>query len=222
MYKKITLSFFLFFGFSIMVSAQCTSCINDENTFCYQNEKFEGYCAMFKDGQNVLQLSKKKKKKEVPFYKDETLENLLKIAGNKKLKLSAVDILFIQESLKDWNIENRKLGHEYTDSGLGIKILKEGTGVFPKKGETVVVHYSGFLEDGKKFDSSFDRDEPFSFPLGQGRVIKGWDEGVAKLKIGSRAILKIPASIGYGARGAGGVIPPNATLYFEIELLSVK
>ncbi|MDP8204534.1 MAG: FKBP-type peptidyl-prolyl cis-trans isomerase, partial [Candidatus Tenebribacter mawsonii] len=89
-------------------------------------------------------------------------------------------------------------------------------------GNTVSVHYSGYLEDGTMFDSSVKRDQPFSFTLGMGRVIKGWDEGVAMMKIGDKVQLIIPSSLGYGANGAGGVIPPNATLVFDVELLEVK
>ncbi len=93
----------------------------------------------------------------------------------------------------------------------------------PKAGETVVVHYTGTLTNGIKFDSSRDRGQPFEFPLGAGRVIKGWDEGIAKLRIGDQAILVIPPTLGYGARGAGGgEIPPNATLIFIVELVNIK
>ncbi|MBI5569196.1 MAG: FKBP-type peptidyl-prolyl cis-trans isomerase [Desulfomonile tiedjei] len=109
-----------------------------------------------------------------------------------------------------------------TPSGLQIDVIKEGQGPQPKPGQTVVVHYTGTLPDGKKFDSSRDRGQPFSFQLGAGQVIKGWDEGLAAMKVGSRAKLTIPANLGYGARGAGGVIPPNATLIFDVELLDAK
>jgi peptidylprolyl isomerase len=113
-----------------------------------------------------------------------------------------------------------------TASGLQIIDSKEGTGASPKPGQTCVMHYTGWLyengQKGKKFDSSVDRNEPFDFPIGQGRVIKGWDEGVASMKVGGKRTLIIPPALGYGARGAGGVIPPNATLMFDVELLAVK
>ncbi len=109
-----------------------------------------------------------------------------------------------------------------TASGLDYIDVKVGTGAEAKAGQTVSVHYTGWLVNGTKFDSSKDRGQPFSFPLGGGRVIKGWDEGVAGMKIGGVRKLIIPSELGYGARGAGAVIPPNATLIFEVELLGVQ
>jgi len=113
-----------------------------------------------------------------------------------------------------------------TPSGLQITDIKVGTGAAPKTGQTCVMHYTGWLyengQKGKKFDSSVDRGQPLEFPIGTGRVIAGWDEGVATMKVGGKRTLIIPPSLGYGARGAGGVIPPNATLIFEVELLGVK
>ena len=113
-----------------------------------------------------------------------------------------------------------------TPSGLQIVDTKAGTGASPKTGQICVMHYTGWLYEngakGKKFDSSVDRGQPFEFPIGTHRVIAGWDEGVATMKVGGKRTLIIPPELGYGARGAGGVIPPNATLMFDVELLGVK
>ena len=113
-----------------------------------------------------------------------------------------------------------------TASGLQIIDTKVGTGASPKPGQTCVMHYTGWLyengQKGKKFDSSVDRGTPFTFPLGAGKVIKGWDEGVAGMKVGGKRTLVIPPGMAYGSRGAGGVIPPDATLLFDVELLGVR
>jgi FKBP-type peptidyl-prolyl cis-trans isomerase len=119
--------------------------------------------------------------------------------------------------------ENNSSGQEVTtSSGLTYVDQVLGTGDVAVAGKTTTVHYTGWLENGKKFDSSVDRGQPFSFPLGGGRVIKGWDEGVQGMKVGGKRKLTIPSDLGYGSRGAGGVIPPNATLVFDVELLEVK
>jgi peptidylprolyl isomerase len=113
-----------------------------------------------------------------------------------------------------------------TASGLKVTDTKAGTGDSPKSGQTCVMHYTGWLYKdgvkGAKFDSSLDRGRPFEFKIGVGQVIRGWDEGVASMKVGGKRTLIIPPELGYGARGAGGVIPPNATLLFEVELIDVK
>jgi peptidylprolyl isomerase len=113
-----------------------------------------------------------------------------------------------------------------TPSGLKIEDTKVGDGASPATGQTCVMHYTGWLyengQKGRKFDSSVDRGDPFEFPIGTGRVIKGWDEGVASMKVGGKRTLIIPPELGYGARGAGGVIPPNATLIFDVELLGIR
>lgn len=113
-----------------------------------------------------------------------------------------------------------------TPSGLKIEDTKAGEGASPSTGQICVMHYTGWLYEngqrGRKFDSSLDRGQPFEFPIGTGRVIKGWDEGVASMKVGGKRTLIIPPELGYGARGAGGVIPPNATLIFDVELLDIR
>lgn len=109
-----------------------------------------------------------------------------------------------------------------TPSGLQYSVERLGSGPRPKPGQTVSVHYTGWLTDGTKFDSSRDRGAPLEFPVGRGRVIKGWDEAIGDMRVGEKRTLVIPPSLGYGPRGAGGVIPPNATLVFKVELVDVK
>jgi peptidylprolyl isomerase len=125
----------------------------------------------------------------------------------------------VKKAMSDPNLTS---GSVKTASGLVFVLTKKGTGQQAKAGDTVSVHYTGTLTDGTKFDSSRDRGEPIEFPLGRGRVIKGWDEGIAMMHVGDQAVLVIPPAIGYGSRGAGGVIPPDATLVFVVELVGVK
>jgi FKBP-type peptidyl-prolyl cis-trans isomerase len=214
--------------------AQCDGCgpvAGERLDYCYKNPAFADKCAMFTDKATYFHLQNGKKSRKVAMpaltnvilgvatEADFVFKSLAALANDPKLKLTASDILFLTKAVEAWGTEARKYGYQTEASGLGIRILNEGTGPLPEVGKLVKVNYAGYLEDGKKFDSSFDRGEPIEFPLGQGRVIKGWDEGIAKLKIGTKAILKIPAELGYGARGAGGAIPPNATLYFIVEVV---
>lgn len=120
------------------------------------------------------------------------------------------------------SVEKLAAGFDKTDSGLRYKMIQKGSGKQAESGKLVSVHYEGSLENGKVFDSSYPRKKPIEFKLGQGQVIEGWDEGIALLKVGDKARFVIPSHLGYGPSGAGGVIPPNATLVFDVELMDVK
>ncbi len=136
--------------------------------------------------------------------------------------LSVAVVLFAFSALADTSMPSKATGKPITTpSGLQYYDLKPGTGPVAASGQMATVHYTGWLTDGRKFDSSKDRNDPFEFHLGMGQVIKGWDEGVQGMKVGGTRKLTIPPQLGYGARGAGGVIPPNATLVFEVELLGL-
>jgi peptidylprolyl isomerase len=137
-------------------------------------------------------------------------------------ELGQKEIVALNNNLNKENIKMDLENATTTPSGLKYIDVKEGEGETPTTGQTVSVHYTGTLEDGKKFDSSRDRGRPFEFKIGVGQVIQGWDEGVGSMKVGGRRTLIIPSELGYGSRGAGGVIPPNATLVFDVELLGVK
>ncbi|HEY9761603.1 MAG TPA: FKBP-type peptidyl-prolyl cis-trans isomerase [Trichocoleus sp.] len=152
------------------------------------------------------------------------------IAANMSTPAESVEAVKIAQSAADLILEDipaeepSSMSEEKlitTDSGLQYVDLVEGTGAMPQPGQRVTVHYTGTLEDGTQFDSSRDRGRPFTFNIGVGQVIKGWDEGVGTMRVGGRRKLVIPAALGYGTRGAGGVIPPNATLIFDVELLSL-
>ncbi len=225
MIRFLFLVTFYSLAFVFSINGQCDRCgIADrvKADFCYTDDSFDKYCAAFSVSQTTFQLLKGKKVLVVPTIKHDDKKQLIAMAKDKKLKLSGLDIIFLMDALKAWEKAERDIGMNYTDSGLGIKIIKQGNGPFPKPGQNVTLHYTGMLQDGTRFDSSYDRDTPFSFPAGQGRVIKGWDEAITKLNTGTHALLKIPPELAYGKRGAGNVIPPDATLYFEIEIIRIQ
>ena len=165
---------------------------------------------------------------------DDTLDSLeILRVGTEAEKFNAIEAFRTFEGSREQrlaeenaaaNAELDKLatGFEKTESGLRYQIIQKGDGVKAEKGKTVSVHYKGQLADGTVFDSSYKRNQPIDFPLGAGQVIQGWDEGVQLLKVGDKARFVIPSDLGYGAQGAGGVIPPNATLIFDVELMDVK
>ncbi|MGF1636494.1 MAG: FKBP-type peptidyl-prolyl cis-trans isomerase [Cyclobacteriaceae bacterium] len=201
----------------------CTTIPSFKSDHCYSSPVFPGLCVQFSEQEDFILFERGKKKTDrLPFADVDSTGYYLKLAANKKLKIDAVAVLFLQEAYESWDKVKRDVGMNYTESGLGIKILKQGDGDLPGKGQKVKVHYTGTLADGVKFDSSVDRGVPFEFPLGTGRVIKGWDEGISLLQIGTKAILKVPPELGYGLRGAGSSIPPNSTLYFEVELIDAE
>lgn len=142
--------------------------------------------------------------------------------GKGKIRDNNVSFTAKKEEEAKRRVEELKKSMQVTPSGLHYKITKQGTGKQPKAGDMVSVHYAGRLLNGQEFDNSFKRGEPIDFTVGVGQVIKGWDEGIMLLNEGTAATLMIPAELGYGARGAGGVIPPNATLIFDVELVKVK
>lgn len=224
-HMKLLLVFITFLALGYRTHAQCDHCslTNEKKAdFCYQDELFDGYCAAFSASQSTFQLLKGKKTLVVPLANPESKSELIDLAKDKKLKLSGLDMIFIVNALRAWEKAERDVGMDYTETGLGIKIIKQGEGPLVKDGQLVTVHYTGSLENGSKFDSSYDRGQPISFTAGQGRVIKGWDEAITKLNVGTIALLKIPANLAYGSRGAGKVIPPDAILYFEIEVISIQ
>jgi len=165
---------------------------------------------------------------------DDTIESIeIKRIGADAEKFNAIEAFRTFEGSREKRLEEERFaaeaeleklaaGFKKTESGLRYKIIQNGDGVKAEKGKTVSVHYKGQLPDGTVFDSSYKRNQPIDFPLGVGQVIPGWDEGIQLLKVGDKARLVIPSDLAYGSRGAGGVIPPNATLIFDVELMNVK
>jgi FKBP-type peptidyl-prolyl cis-trans isomerase len=208
-----------------LYSQKCECKINGKSPdYIYQNEGMPGSCVMFFDKMDKFYLCRDcTPKNQVPLSFPQNLEiktYLQWLDVNKKSKITEKESIFIYEGLKQWEKAKKWIGFQVTASGLGYKIIQQGNGKKPEKGKNVKVHYKGSLEDGKVFDSSYDRGQPFEFPLGMGRVIKGWDEGIPLFNVGGKGILKIPPELGYGKTGAGNIIPPDATLIFEVEIIS--
>ncbi len=222
--------------------AQCEFCHPPQGRtvdYCYQDQNLNGFCAMFKEGQRSFYFeNENRKKKQVSevylptdMTKGPSIAYMSDLQKSKKLKLTTKELFFIYqaiqkwgkiEALRTWNAGEMEAGYTIKDNGLAYKVIRMGTGALPTQGQTAVVHYTGYLLDGKKFDSSRDRKAPFEFRLGKGQVIKGWDQGVAMMPVGSRFIFRLPADLAYGAREIPNVIPANSTLIFDVELISLK
>ncbi len=221
---------------------KCEEIPGFKRDFCISNEKYPVACAQFQTGASYFYFKpvNGKKYKKIDLASEKSSEDyLISLASNKALKVTANDVLFLQSALTKWSTyevealikkvgENKrteadlaKLASEKTQSGLGFQLMHAGKGKMAESGKKVTVHYRGYLTNGQVFDASFDRGAPFEFALGKGQVIKGWDEGIAKLHVGDHAILRIPAELGYGARKVGS-IPENSELIFEVILLGVQ
>ncbi len=149
-------------------------------------------------------------------------ENFKAVEAFRTFEGSREKLMAAENESREAELDKLAAGFDKTDSGLRYQILQKGSGAKPKKGQTVSVHYKGQLADGTVFDSSYKRNQPLEFPVGVGQVISGWDEGICLLNVGDKARLVIPSDLGYGSSGAGGVIPPDATLVFDVELMEVK
>lgn len=241
---KQLFSFGLFLIFVLTAHAQVCDCPEIpgfKRDFCYANPLFPKSMAQFKMGATFFYFQSASMKKPIQIGLNEKgkLEYMLEIANNKSLKLKATDILFIQEALGGWASsatdllvksigankrtaeDLAKLALQPTNSGLGFQLLQAGKGKQAEAGKKVKVHYRGYLTNGEVFDASFDRGDAFEFTLGRGQVIKGWDEGIAKMKVGDHAVFRIPSALGYGPR-AVGKIPANSELLFEVLLIGAE
>lgn len=223
--------------------AQCDDCTSVEGKpadRCFTISGISDRCAQFRNGEKTFiyeDRSRKPKKQIMELPLPENWDLFTRgyvarmISQHKKLKLTPYDALFIyaaveawqeEQAIRNWNRNIVNRGLTVTETGLGYKEIELGSGPRPHSGQRVTVHYTGYLADGKKFDSSLDRGMTFAFDLGKRQVISGWEEGIMLMPIGSRFLFRLPPELGYGASGIGGVIPPNAVLYFDVRLLSAE
>lgn len=234
---KITSFFVLFFAFVLYTHAQDENCVPVEGfdaNLTFNTDLFPGKCAQFSLNKDHFYFQQKEGKTPSKIMLGDKLDHgfILGLVENKTIK-KPIDVLFLVEAIDEWDTKRLVLKEEQfaktkysaeeleafefetLESGLGIHMLEEGSGPMPIVGKPVSVHYRGYLLNGNIFDESYKRGQAFSFPLGVGRVIKGWDEGVATLPVGSHALLKIPANLAYGPR-AQGSIPANSILIFDV------
>lgn len=206
--------------------AQCDQCPSDpafKPDYCFTDAGFPGRCVQFFVSGDVCHYyasPKAKNAQKIKVVGDINQKALAEVAQAQS-SLDGMDMAFLVGAFQTWKTAKMDIGFTFLPSGLGYKVTQEGTGKLPESGKKVKVHYKGYLTDGTKFDSSYDRNDPIEITLGVGQVIKGWDEGIGLFKVGSKGVLKIPANLGYGSRGVGS-IPANATLFFDIEVVSAE
>ena len=239
--RKGFLTLFLAYAGAFCLHAQCEGCtlvVGESIDFCYQDPALTKRCVQFIQDSNTFyfQDDNRKKARTMKMALPASLgaptsSYLQRLDPDKKLKLSSEDLQLIGQGIETWRqleairlwdttIVNRD--YVVTKSGLAYKPIMIGHGKLPEIGKKVNIHYTGYLESGKQFESSLDGKRTFQFTLGLGQVIKGWDEGLAIMTVGSRYLLRIPPALGYGQAGAGGDIPPNATLIFDVQLVSAE
>lgn len=223
------------------IQAQCESCPavpGEMIDHCYCEPGDNSRCVQFTQDSPTFYFQDQSLKKGNPFKFElppdlgpTSVPYLMGLKADKKIKLDPQDYLVIErgieqwrqiEGIRKWQMEIVNSGFSITSTGLAYKVLVKGEGLRPKQGQKVIVHYTGYLSDGKKFDSSLDRKHSFDFVLGKNQVIAGWEEGIALMSVGSRYLLRIPPELGYGPRGAGKVIPPNALLFFDVRLIAIE
>ncbi len=206
-----------------LTAQDCQNCpkTNEKTDFCYKNTDFPKQCARFSQTADLFYVYNQKQKVIKLRIPENPTPYLIQLAENKKLKFAISDILFIQKALDYW--ENRPFteGFDTTKLGIGIKIIQEGKGKIAQKNQKIRFRYIGKFEDGHIFDSSLERKTPYEGILGEGKLIKGLDEGLVGLQVGTKALLKIPPKLGYGEQSYGK-IPAGTTLYYEIFILQVE
>ncbi|MFN0200644.1 MAG: FKBP-type peptidyl-prolyl cis-trans isomerase [Bacteroidia bacterium] len=232
-------------NFYQMYAQTCEKCKTIEDFHaedCYTSATFQGKCAQFNTNTTQFYFQAEEGKKPLALEINKTKssrDNLIALAGDTKLKLTGLDVLFLEDALAHWKeklldirvkrtaattrTESELQAMEFTktQTGLEYKIIEQGDGKKAEPGKAVQVHYRGYLTNGTIFDESFSRGQAFGFDLGRGRVIRGWDEGIALLKEGDRAVFRIPAELAYGSRAMGDKIPANSVLVFEVVLMKV-
>ena len=233
--RKIVLTLFCcLIGY--IATAQCDRCgqnIVFTPDFCYTNPLFPNTCAQFAFDREMFFFRKGAEQKIITLGVPD-MAYFLSLAKDTSLQLTSEDMIFLMEASQVWNVRKTQMaiergkdlpiekgGYTLQLSGLGMKMVHRTNGEQAQAGKMVEVHYRGLLRDGTEFDSSFKRGRPIAFPLGYGRVIRGWDEAIAKLKVGEAAWIEVPPTLGYGDKSVGS-IPANSTLYFYVVLVNIK